>query len=128
VIDPQTLVLSEIVAIDYGWGELTGTGDGRLFAFEGDTETYIREYDKSTGAILGTWPLPGLASPGAFAFAYWGGDFYLFVSKTQDIEGPSLVLHLDFDESDGNGVALTTVVESAPISIVGAGVSTCAPL
>lgn len=128
VIDPQTLVLSEIVAIDSGWGELTGTGDGRLFAFEGDTETYIREYDKSTGAILGTWPLPGLASPGAFAFAYWGGDFYLFVSKTQDIEGPSLVLHLDFDESDGNGVALTTVVESAPISIVGAGVSTCAPL
>jgi hypothetical protein len=128
VIDPQTLVLSEIAAIDHAWGELTGTGDGRLFAFEGDTSTWIREYDKVTGAALGTWPLPGLESPDAFAFAYWGGDFYLFVTEPGDLEGQSLVLHLDFDESDGNGVALTTIVPSAPIRIVGAGVSTCAPL
>jgi len=128
VIDPQTLVLSEIAAIEYAWGELTGTGDGRLFAFEGATDTWIREYDKVTGAVLGTWPLPGLASPGAFAFAYWGGDFYLFVTKPDDLEGQSVVLHLDFDESEGNGMALTTVVETAPIRIVGAGVSTCAPL
>lgn len=128
VIDPQTLVLSEIVAIDHAWGELTGTGDGRLFAFQGYEETWIREYDKATGAVLGTWPLPGLASPGAFAFAYWGGDFYLFVTDPEDLVGASHVLHLDFDESDGNGVVLTTLIESAPIRVVGAGVSTCAPL
>lgn len=128
VVDPQTLVLSEIAAIDQAWGELTGTGDGRLFAFQGAGSTWIREYDKATGAALGTWPLPGLASPGAFAFAYWGGDFYLFATEYQDFEGPSRVLHLDFDGSDGNGVALTTLVEKAPIRIVGAGVSTCAPL
>ena len=129
VIDPQTLVLSEIVAIDEGWGELTGTGDGRLFAFQGDQQTWIREYDKVTGEVLGTWPLPGLASPGAFAFAYWGGDFYLFVTTEEGFfDGPSQVLHLDFDGSDGNGVVLTTLVEAAPIRIVGAGVSTCAPL
>ncbi len=128
VIDPQTLVLSEIAAIDSAWGELTGTGDGRLFAFEGDVETYIREYDKATGAVLGTWALPGLANPDAFAFAYWGGDFYLFVTKPNDLAGQSMVLRLDFDESDGNGLALTTAVETAPIRIVGAGVSTCAPL
>jgi len=128
VVDPQTLVLAEIAAIDQAWGELTGTGDGRLFAFQGDGSTWIREYDKATGAALGTWPLPGLASPGAFAFAYWGGDFYLFATEYQDFEGPSRVLHLDFDGSDGDGVALTTVIEKAPIRIVGAGVSTCAPL
>lgn len=128
VIDPQTLVLSEIAAIDDAWGELTGTGDGRLFAFEGDVDTYIREYDKATGAVLGSWPLPGLANPDAFAFAYWGGDFYLFVTRPNDLTGASMVLHLDFDESDGNGMALTTAVETAPIRIVGAGVSTCAPL
>lgn len=128
VIDPQTLVLSEIAAIDSAWGELTGTGDGRLFAFEGDSDTFIREYDKATGAVLGTWPLPGLANPDAFAFAYWGGDFYMFVTRPNDLSGQSMVLRLDFDESDGDGMALTTVVETAPIRIVGAGVSTCAPL
>ena len=128
VIDPQTLVLGEIATIDHAWGELTGTGDGRLFAFQGYENTWIREYDKATGEALGTWPLPGLASPGAFAFAYWGGDFYLFVTAPEDFIGPSQVLHLDFDGSDGNGVALTTLIPAAPIRVVGAGVSTCAPL
>lgn len=128
VIDPATLVLSEIASIDYAWGELTGTGDGRLFAFQGDAPPHISQYDKATGEVLGTWPLPGLDSPGAFAFAYWGGDFYLFMTDFDDFgDGNSRVVHVDFDESDGPGKTITTIVESAPIQIVGAGVSTCAP-
>jgi hypothetical protein len=40
----------------------------------------------------------------------------------------SKVTHLDYDDSDMNGKQdLTTIVNAAPIRIVGAGVSTCAP-
>lgn len=127
VIDPITLELSEIAMIDFAWGELTGTGDGRLFAFQGAEPPFISEYDKDTGALLGSWPLPGLSSPDAFAFAAWGGDFYLFMTSSDDYLGNSRVVHFDFDESDGDGKAITTIVDQAPIRIVGAGVSTCAP-
>ncbi|MBK7823890.1 hypothetical protein [Nannocystis sp.] len=128
VIDPKTLVLSEIASIDYAWGELTGTGDGRLYAFQGQAPPHIAEYDKATGEVLGTWPLPGLENPDAFAFASWGGDFYLFMTHPDDFGvGLSQVIHVDFDESDGAGKAITTIVDEAPIRIVGAGVSTCAP-
>ena len=127
VIDPTTLELSEIAKIDFAWGELTGTGNGRLYAFQGSTPPFISEYDKTTGAILASWPLPGLDSPNAFAFAAWGGDFYLFMTSGDDFLGNSRVVHVDFDESDGDGMAITTIVDQAPIRIVGAGVSTCAP-
>ena len=128
VIDPQTIELSEIAKIDSAWGELTGTGDGRLFAFEGSDETFLVEYDKATAQVLGSWPLPGLANPSAFAFAFWGGDFYLFTTEPEDLVNGSHVLHLDFDGSDGDPMALTQIVAEAPLRIVGAGVSTCAPL
>ncbi|MFZ6184120.1 hypothetical protein [Nannocystis pusilla] len=125
VIDPQTLKLSTIAGIDYAWGELTGTGTGRLFAFQGSSPALLTEYDKATGDIIDVLPLPGLQSESAFAFAWWGGDFYLFTS-TGDFVTNSEVWHLDFDNSDDSDQALTLLTQ-APIRIVGAGVSTCAP-
>lgn len=126
VIDPKTLELTEVARIDYGWGELTGTGDGRLFAFEGTSPTILNQYDKDTGAVIDSWPLPGLASPNAFAFAYWGGYFYFF-TEPEFPTGHSIVSKFDFYDLDGGGMALSTIVDEAPIRIVGAGVSTCAP-
>ncbi|HEY8377426.1 MAG TPA: hypothetical protein VIK91_13110, partial [Nannocystis sp.] len=72
------------------------------------------------------FPLANLPLTNAFAFAFFGGDFYFFT------EGPnpnfSKVTHLDYDDSDGDGQQqLTTINNNAPIRIVGAGVSTCAP-
>jgi hypothetical protein len=40
----------------------------------------------------------------------------------------SRVIHVDWDDSDGAGQAATTVEPFAPIRIVGAGSSTCAPV
>jgi hypothetical protein len=40
----------------------------------------------------------------------------------------SRVLHVDWDDSDGGGQAITEVEPFAPIRIVGAGSSTCAPI
>jgi hypothetical protein len=126
VIDPFTLELSHIAPIDYAWGELTGTGDGRLFAFQGVSPAIISEYDKTNGEVLDVLPLPGLQSDSAFAFSHWGGDFYLFTASG-DFSVSSQVWHLDYDDSDGGGQALTLLVDEAPLRIVGAGVSTCAP-
>lgn len=124
-VDPQTLELSTIAPIDYGWGELAGTPDGRLFAFEGDEPPFIAEYDKMTGEVLDALPLPGLSRGAASAFAGWGGDFYLFIAG--ELDAVSSVWHIDYDASDGNGQALTQLMPAAPVRIVGAGVSTCAP-
>ncbi|MBL9102202.1 MAG: hypothetical protein JNL82_14655 [Myxococcales bacterium] len=126
VIDPKTLALSQIAAIDYGWGELAGTGDGRLFAFEGSAPPILTQYDKDSGAVLDAWPLPSLPSPDAFAFAYWGGFFYLFTEPSPPT-GYSMVTRYDFYDLDGEGMVLSTIVDQAPIRVVGAGVSTCAP-
>ena len=125
-IDPVTLKVQPIGPTDYGTAEVTGTGDGRAFLFAGANPAKLVEIDKSNGAKLGVTPLPGVELGSAWAFAFFGGDFYFF---TNSQGGPgSEVTHLDYDDSDMNGVKdLKTVVANAPISIVGAGVSTCAP-
>jgi hypothetical protein len=88
--------------------ELTGDSMGRLFAFYGNT---IAQIDKTTAKVI---PLYMTASVGsAFAFAAWGGDFYLFVDMTV----------MRFRPSDGS----TMQIAQMPDAVVGAGVSTCAP-
>ena len=123
VIDPQTLKITHVAPIDYAWGELAGTGDGRLFALEGYSPPVLSEYDKDTGTIKGSRALPGLGELDAFAFAFWGGQFYFFTTPDPPT-GFSRVVSYDFY---AQGAELTTIVEQAPIRIVGAGVSTCAP-
>jgi len=127
VVEPDTLQLTKIDDIDYNGGELTGTGDGRLYAFAGVPDAKLVQYDKDTAVVVETLPLTGLQLTYAFAFAFWGGDFYFF-TENAGMGSNSKVTHLDYDESEGAGQALTTVNTSAPIRAVGAGVSTCAPL
>lgn len=78
VLDPATLVPSSLASIDYDGGELSGSGEGRLFAFAGQTPAKLVEYDKSSGATLSTTPLTGLSKTNASAFAFFGGAFYFF--------------------------------------------------
>jgi hypothetical protein len=105
--------------------ELTGTGDGRLFAYyqmSGAIPPYgIAQIDPRTAAVMQEWPV-AVDQGDAWAFAFWGGDFYLFTSGTGDSGSE---VHR-FDPSDGS---LTFVTNSAPGQIIdGAGVSTCAPV
>ncbi|MCY0993315.1 hypothetical protein OV203_39630 [Nannocystis sp. ILAH1] len=126
-VDPETLAVEPHGLSDYGLAEVTGTGDGRAFLFAGPDPSVLVEVDKATGATIEVTPLPGVKTGGGFAFAFFGGDFYFFTDKESD--STSEVTHLDYDDSDGNGVQdLKVVVEDAPLRIVGAGVSTCAPL
>ena len=67
-------------------------------------------------------PLPGQVT--AWAFSHWGGKFYIFVTSSPDgFTEKSQVLMLD----PATGVA-GTYLPSMPYRIVGAGVSTCAPV
>ena len=125
-IDPVSLDIIPISKSDYGTAELSGTGDGRAFFFAGANPAKLIEINKATGAKLDTLPLTGVELGSAWAFAAFAGDFYFF---TNSQGGPgSEVTHIDYDDSDKNGVQdITVVIPNAPISIVGAGVSTCAP-
>ena len=99
--------------------ELTGTGDGRLFGYAptpNGTGSNIVEIDKTTAAIVGEDVVPFGSSVEAFAFAFWGGDFYVF-------HGVGSTTVSRFRPTDKTSVTITT----APVEIVGAGVSTCAP-
>jgi len=103
--------------------ELTGTGDGKLFAyFPAPGRGFVQQIERSTGKLVGTkWKLAGDEGEGvhAYAFAHWGGVFYVFTT----IGDNSAVhaIHMDDGRQE-------LVKEHLPYTIVGAGVSTCAPL
>jgi hypothetical protein len=103
--------------------ELTGTGDGRLYAFSLNTlndGSKIAEVDPSRGTVKNVVDLPTVGtSDSSFAFAYWGGDFYLFTGP-----GGGGVTEVDrYRPSDGSVVNVAVLNDS----VVGVGVSTCAP-
>jgi hypothetical protein len=121
-IDMNTFTLNFVgqfqLAVDRG--ELTGTADGRLFMFYQNTAlsgAHIAQVDPATAVILAQDDLKVNAAGGAWAFAYWGGDFWIFTSRS----GPSAVTR--YTPGTHAEVSSTT----APAQIVGAGVSTCAP-
>lgn len=126
-LGPGTLSAEVVGALDIGLAELSGTGDGRLFAFaapsSGGTAS-LHQLDKESAAVIETVPLTGLSLTQAFAFGFWGGDFYFFTESSAG--NVSAVTRLDYDGSDGGG--LVPLAGLAPIRIVGAGVSTCASL
>jgi hypothetical protein len=101
--------------------ELTGTSEAKLYGFWPVTgaPSFVQEINKATGAVVGTkWELGDpLEFVGAYAFAHWGGVFYVFVSSVD-----STVRAID--RKTGR---YKMVMDSIPWRIVGAGVSTCAP-
>jgi hypothetical protein len=110
---------------DYPVGELTGTGDARLFAFAPvSTELAVLVHlEKDSGAELEHTDLEGFDITNAFAFAFWGGDVYFF-TETTPMAAVSKVTRLDYDGNDGGGLSVYNA--DTGIHIPGAGVSTCA--
>jgi len=108
-----------------GSPELTGTGDAKLWGFFPDTSPpKVSQIDKTSGASGTTFPAPSLASvgtPKAWAFAFWGGDFWIFLER--DIDSSTTVYQVK--QSTGS---VTAVKKNTGRTIVGAGVSTCAPV
>ncbi|APR85842.1 Hypothetical protein A7982_11191 [Minicystis rosea] len=105
--------------------ELTGTGDARLFGYF-TTFPYVRvaEIDKSSAAVLSNHELTGVTPPSSWAFTFWGGDFYLYAAPGTNATGNSSVIHYN----PTTQAVDATYVADVGFSIIGAGVSTCAPL
>ncbi|MBL8947936.1 MAG: hypothetical protein JNK45_32480, partial [Myxococcales bacterium] len=117
-MDFATMRLEGLAHTDYGRGELTGTGDGRLFAFSGAEPAKLVEYDKTTGAVIATTPLPEIELTGRWALAFWGGDFYFFTDS--QTSGTSQVTKYDYDGDK----SIEVIVGESPMPIIGAGTST----
>ncbi len=121
-IDTTSFVLSFIGAFNPALSqcELTGTGDGRLFAFclpSQTTGSTLAEINTSTAQVIAANTLKVGSPNDAFAYAFWGGDFWIFTAPG----ATSTVTQYD------PGTKAETVVATLSSTIVGAGVSTCAP-
>ncbi|MBL9043515.1 MAG: hypothetical protein JNM83_18015 [Myxococcales bacterium] len=104
--------------------EMTGTGAAELYAYFPATDASHRiiRVNKTSGQAELTYPLPPLASsPGAWAFAQWGGRFYVFVTES------SVSRVYRYDPAAAAGTQWIRVQDNLTTRIVGAGVSTCAP-
>ena len=104
-----------------GVAELTGTGDGRLYGFFLTNPGTLAQIDRETGAVSEEKSLGGVKLGNAFAFSFWGGDFWFY---TTEGSVPSSVTRLNMQ----SGQLSVVMQDVGGFRIVGAGVSTCAPL
>ena len=118
-IDPETGQLRMIGDIAKGGFELTGTSEGRLFAYSPEAGLVL-ELDTNQGEELRRWAVPRSFSPTAWAFAHWGGLLYMFVTA---VDSGNKIFQLDPETGQTE-----TLEENGDYEIVGAGVSTCAPV
>ncbi len=103
--------------------ELTGNSLGELWAFFPlERPARLSQLDKVTGAESNSINLPGFPAAidiDTFAFAAWGGDFWLFV-RTYGVGSSTDVYRVH------NG-SMTMELQRMGFDVVGAGVSTCSP-
>ena len=124
-VDVKTLKVTDIGPVQVNGQnspELTGTGGGEAYGYFPGSSAFVAQLDKATGKNTRTWPLNAISgggNPQAWAFAHWGGRFYIFITAG----GKKQVILLD--PTTGTNAPITT---NASYKIVGAGVSTCAPV
>jgi hypothetical protein len=124
------VVVNTIAAASDYAPELTGTNEAKLYGFfpRINTPAYVQEINKTDGSAVGTtWNLGTTGLGGNirdWAFAQWGGTFYVFVT-TEDIPGsPNSTIRAINRTTN----AYSIVKQNLPYNIDGAGVSTCAPV
>ena len=105
--------------------ELTGTGLGELWGFfpvvSGNPMARVSKIDKTSAAESNVIMLSSLSGQAmAWAFAFYGGDFWVFLATN----GATVVYHV----TTAGGMQPVNSLDTVTRHIVGAGVSTCAPL
>ncbi len=114
------LTVHSIAPVSIGWPELTGTGDGQLWGFVPPFGSVtgvatLAQFDPTSGATLHSYSYPEITSQGGWAMKFYGGSFWIFLGNS--------VYAVSRDTA-----ALTLAIDGTSPDIVGAGVSTCAPL
>jgi hypothetical protein len=133
IIDQSTLRVREVApltVLDSFYPELSGDGAGALYGYFPSAMTFpsrVSTIRRETARIGPTWDAVQVdtgAAINAWAFARWGGSFYVFVGIGSI---PTPPLGTEFYRLDPETGELTLVNYDRHI-FVGAGVSTCAPL
>jgi hypothetical protein len=102
--------------------EMTGNAKAELWGFMPEATTArVVQFDKTNASAIKTFTLPTLGGTNtAYAFAHWGGDYWVFLRK--NAETSTTVYQVDGQTGMIEGTTPTT-----GRTVVGAGVSTCAP-
>lgn len=106
--------------------ELTGTGNGELYAyFPGRFDSWVARLGKDSADMEQSWEMQSISGePRGWAFAHWGGKFYVFISTQSTFGGiRNQVKVLDPATGDEE-----VAIANGSYLVVGAGVSTCAPV
>jgi hypothetical protein len=120
-IDTKTFDINYIGPFSQNPGnaiELTSSDDGNLYGYFLNSSGFggvVVEIDKETAQIMSSVDLPAGGQGSALAFAYWGGDFFIFTSEG----GATTVTR--YQPSNGS----VQVVATLDRTVVGAGVTTC---
>jgi hypothetical protein len=114
------LVVSPVGTVTVGLPELSGLGDGTLWGFMPDVasatgQAMLAQLDPKSGATLQSFSYPTLHGSN-WAMKFWGGAFWIFLGQSV------------YEVSRTTPNMVTTAIPNAGRTIVGAGVSTCAPL
>jgi len=93
-------------------GDMTTNGDGTLYFLQDASPLSLYEIAPSNASVLNDWT-PGATGGGDQALAFYGGSFYLFEDN--------VVYAFD------TATQATKRLGEAPLSVTGAGESTCVP-
>ena len=114
-LDTKTFELAFLGSLSFRRTELTGL-DTELYAFSVGSGV-IAGLDKASAATKSVYRTSATDVTVAFAFAQWGGDFWLFTGSTRS----TVTRYAPVGDTS------TVVVADTGMLIVGAGSSTCAP-
>ncbi len=116
------LIVTPVGVVDAGLPEMSGTGDGELWGFVPvgastlGSAALIR-LDPDNGKTLESHAYTDLTTYGGWAMKFWGGKFWVFLGTS--------IYAIPRDSPE---LAKPVVRDTGRRQIVGAGVSTCAPL
>jgi hypothetical protein len=122
-LDSMSVVSISAFAAGSRLPELTGTRDAELWGFFPQTSPpRIARINKTNASQSMKIDLPSqfFANVQAWAFAHWGGDYYIFFKSDFDLSSSI------WRVAGGSGL-LTQELATTGHMITGAGVSTCAP-
>lgn len=116
------MVVTPVGTVEAGFPEMSGTGDGQLWGFipANASSSYTAALVKlstRSGVTLESHEYSNLTGGGAWAMKFWGGYFWMFLGTSvykASRETPEFVQ--------------PAILDTGRAEIVGAGVSTCAPL
>jgi hypothetical protein len=121
-VDPNTM-MTTMIGSQSQLPEMTGNGNAELWGYMPEATTArVVQFDKTTGAAIRTFTEPTLGGTNtAYAFAHWGGDYWVFLQRNAETNTTVYQVH----GADGTIVSMTPGLGH---TVVGAGVSTCAPV